>query len=94
MDREEREALLGKVIARSWEDESYKARLMNDPRAVLAEAGIDVPGGVEITVAEQQPGTFHLTLPPRPEGEGALEEAALEAVSAGYTSCGGVSWTV
>ena len=94
MDRETREALLGKVIARSWDDEDYKARLLSDPRAVLAEAGLDVPSGVEITVSERQPGTLHLTLPPKPAGEGTLDEKALEAVSAGYTSCGGVSWTV
>ena len=87
MDRATRKALLGKVIARSWDDEGYKARLLSNPRAVLAEAGLDVPSGIEITVSEQQPGTLHLTLPPRPEGEGALDEAALEAVAGGTCAC-------
>ena len=86
MDKETRKAL-GKVIARSWDDAGYKARLLSDPRAALAEAGVDVPGGMEITVSEQQPGALHLTLPPRPEDEGVLDEEALEAVSGGHCSC-------
>ena len=84
---EARRALLGKVIARAWDDENYKARLMNEPRAVLAEAGLDVPSGVEITVSEQKPGTFHLALPPKPEREGALDDTALEAVAGGTCAC-------
>ena len=87
MDRETREALLGKVIARSWDDPGYKARLLSNPRAVLAEAGLDVPGGVEITVSEQRPGTLHLTLPPKPAGDGTLDEKALEAVAGGTCAC-------
>ena len=84
----DRNLLLGKVIARSWDDADYKARLMDNPRAVLAEAGLDVPSGIEITVSEQQPGTLHLTLPSRPAGEVALDEAALEAVAGGTCACG------
>ena len=82
-----REALLGKVIARSWDDDDYKARLLSDPRAVLAEAGLDVPSGVEVTVSEQKPGTLHLMLPPKPAGEGTLDDKALEAVSGGHCTC-------
>ena len=82
-----RQALLGKVIARSWDDDDYKARLLSDPRAVLAEAGLDVPSGVEVTVSEQKPGTLHLMLPPKPAGEGTLDDKALEAVSGGHCTC-------
>ena len=74
----------GKVIAQSWSDEGYKARLLDDPRAVLAEAGLNMPGDVEITVTEQKPGHMHLVLPPNPEDEGMLDEEALEAVSGGW----------
>lgn len=81
------QVLLAKVIARVWDDENYKARLMHEPRAVLAEAGLDVPSGVEITVSEQKPGTFHLALPPKPEGEGALDNTALEAMAGGTCTC-------
>ena len=73
----------GKVIAQSWSDNDYKASLLDDPRAVLAEAGLNLPDDIEITVTEQKPGHMHLVLPPKPENEGMLDEAALEAVSGG-----------
>ena len=87
---EERRVVLGKVIAQSWSDDDYKANLLDDPRAVLAEAGLNVPDDVEITVTEEKSGHMHLVLPPKPENEGMLDEAALEAVSGGV--CYGQCW--
>jgi hypothetical protein len=39
-----------KIMALSWVDEDYKSRLLNDPRSVLAEAGIATPEGARISV--------------------------------------------
>ena len=33
----------GRVVARSWVDESFKARLLADSRSALAEMGIEIP---------------------------------------------------
>jgi hypothetical protein len=42
----------GKVVARSWEDKEYHDRLVEDPRAVLSEAGLTIPAGIDINVVE------------------------------------------
>jgi hypothetical protein len=42
----------GKVVARSWEDKEYHDRLVEDPRAVLSEAGLTIPAGINIDVVE------------------------------------------
>ena len=79
-------AAFGKVIAKSWSDEAYKEKLLSDPRSALADVGVDLPEGVEITIAEQTADNVHIVLPPKPEG-GALSAEALQSVSGGFCSC-------
>ena len=76
----------GKVIARSWDDDAYKSKLLNDPRTVLADAGIKVPADVDIRITEQQPGQMNLVLPAKPV-EGEISDEALQTVAGGFTSC-------
>ena len=38
---------LAELFAACWKDEALKARFMSDPKAVLAEYGIDVPANIE-----------------------------------------------
>jgi hypothetical protein len=78
-------AAIGKIIARAWTDEGYKARLVSDPRSVFDEAGVDLPEGVDIRVVEDTPSVNHFVLPLAPV-EGELSEEALEQVAAGDTS--------
>ena len=56
------------VIAKAWSDPAFKQRLHADPRAALAQMGIEVPAGVEITVVENTPRRFHLVIPVQPAG--------------------------
>ena len=85
---------MGKVIARCWGDDEYKSRLIDDPRAVLSEAGLDPPPDIEIKVQEQMPGQVLLTLPPRPDDEDMeLDDSRLEAVAGGTWGDGwGYCW--
>ena len=39
---------LATLFAACWKDEALKARLMSDPKAVLAEHGMDVPDGMDV----------------------------------------------
>jgi hypothetical protein len=45
----------GRVVARSWEDAEYVNRLVNEPHAVLSEAGISVPASANVVVQQIQP---------------------------------------
>ena len=83
---EQRRADYAKVVARAWNDEAFKAKLMSDPHAALAEHGVEVPAGTTVKVVENTKDTLHLVLPPAPEG--ALSEEDLEKVA------GGGSWTL
>jgi hypothetical protein len=80
-----------KVVTKAWSDPEYKARLMSDPKAVLAEAGVDVTEGVEIEVHEDTDTTMHLVLPVSPAGE-TLSEQALEQIAGGRGGEGGTLW--
>ena len=39
-----------KLAQRIWEDEDYKQRALDDPRAALAENGWELPGGTEVSL--------------------------------------------
>jgi len=76
-DEQAERAKYGKVVAKAWSDGAFKAKLLSDPRAALAEAGVDVPAGVTVKVVEDTETTWHLVLPPPPP-EGELTDEALE----------------
>jgi len=81
-------AAMGKVIAKAWSDDSYKARLVADPKAVLGEAGITVENGAELRAVEDTADLRHFVIP-APPAEGELSEDALEQVAGGTTK---VTW--
>ena len=56
----------GQVVARAWSDETFKQRLLSDPRAVLAEAGVPVPPNVTLQMHEATPTHLHLVLSAAP----------------------------
>ena len=68
-DWEDFNSKYGKAVARAWTEADYKAKLLDDPRAALAEVGIEVPAGVNVNVAEADAENLQLILPPAPEGE-------------------------
>lgn len=80
------DAAYSKVVTRAWSDPGYKSRLMADPHAVLAEAGLSVAPDVKINVLENSDKVLNILLPP-PLEEGALSEDELEKVAAG-AACG------
>ena len=73
--------LYGKVIARAWREPAFKARLIADPRAALAEAGVVIPAGVTVKVMEDTATHLHFVLPPEPTGQ--LSDEALDMAGAG-----------
>jgi hypothetical protein len=64
MDAAARSKFVGsytKILTNAWSDEAYMDRLKADPKAVLEEAGLTVPDGVTVHIADSQ-------------GEGTLDE--------------------
>ena len=67
-------ALLGPSPA-WYKSEAYRSRVVRDPRGTLAEFGLELPAGVEITVWDSTADTRYIVVPQRPANtEGASED--------------------
>ena len=73
---------MGQLIAKCWEDEALKARLIANPAAVLQEFGLEAPAGVELKVVENSVQVQYLVLPPKPSDE--LTDEQLDGVAGGF----------
>lgn len=56
---------------------AYRARVVREPRRVLAEFGLELPGSVEVRVSDSTADLRYLVIPMRPEGTEGWDEAAL-----------------
>jgi nitrile hydratase subunit alpha len=60
-----------------YKDPPYRARMVREPRTVLAEMGCAVPENVEVRVWDSSAEVRYLVLPERPPGTGGMTEAEL-----------------
>ena len=51
-----------RVVARAWTDPAFKLRLLEDPRAALAEVGYPVASGAVLSVVENTEAVHHLVV--------------------------------
>lgn len=71
------------AVLQAWsEDADYRARVEANPKAALAEKGLDLTAG-DVRVAVNAPGVFHVVFPSAPNG--ALPDGALEGVVGGIS---------
>jgi hypothetical protein len=78
--------LQARLIAKAWEDESFKKALLSEPKsAIEEELGVELPDGLEIQVVEETATRICLVLPAPPEQlpDAQLAEEQLEAVAGG-----------
>jgi len=68
-ESKEQNKKMAKIIARAWSDESFKERLIANPRSVLAEYEIFLPAGVEVKVLEQTVDVMYIVVPLKPGEE-------------------------
>ena len=80
---EQRNAM-AELFAACWKDEALKARFMSDPKAVLAERGIDVPDNIDVNVVENTDNTVHITMPKMPAGAIELSDEEMSRAAAGW----------
>ncbi|MGY5127412.1 nitrile hydratase subunit alpha [Streptomyces nigrescens] len=65
----------------SWyKSEAYRSRVVREPRAVLAEFGLELPDGTAITVWDSSAESRYMVLPRRPEGTTGHSEPELAAL--------------
>lgn len=80
---------LARVIARTWADPGFKARLIADPIATLKAEGVTMPDGVTVAVVENTADHVHLVLPPPPP-EGEISDEGVGGMAVGGAACTGV----
>ena len=91
-----------RLVERSLQDEDFRQRLLEDPKAVVEqELGTRLPEGVRVRAVEETARTIYLVLPsasPLGVEGGELSDRELESVAGGwglgetsrsYFSCGG-----
>jgi hypothetical protein len=76
---------LAALFAACWKDEALKARFMSDPKAVMAEHGIDVPDGVDVNVVENTDTSVNITMPAGPTDAADLSDEELGNVAGGVS---------
>jgi nitrile hydratase len=65
----------------SWyKDPTYRARVVKEPRAVLAEWGTELDPDVEVRVMDSSSEVRYLVLPERPAGTESMSEEELAAL--------------
>jgi len=54
----------GRLVRRAWSDPTFRARLIDDPKAALVEElGVDLPEGLEVRVVEERPDLMCIVVP-------------------------------
>jgi nitrile hydratase len=72
-------ALLGP--SPSWyKSFAYRSRAVREPRAVLAEFGLELPDSTEVRVWDANSESRYLVLPLRPEAAGEMDQTALASL--------------
>jgi hypothetical protein len=54
------------LVRKAWMDADFKARLLDNPLAVLREEGWDIPAGKQVRIVENTTDVMCLTLPAAP----------------------------
>lgn len=76
------------ALASALTDAAARERLLAEPRAALADAGLDLPVWFAVTAVEGDAPGLTLTVPPALDPEAELSEEQLVAVSGGcLTQC-------
>ena len=63
-----------------------KVRFLSDPKAALAEYGMNVPDGIDVNVVENTDSTVHITMPKMPHEDTKLNDEQLAGVAGGVGS--------
>ncbi len=56
MDKDQFEKAYGKLVAKSREDDDFKAKLLANPKKIFQENSIEVPKNMKVNIVEHKKG--------------------------------------
>lgn len=72
------------IVTRAWSDDTFRRRLLAEPRAAAQEFGVKWPAGRDLRVVEDTAELVHFVLPAKPIADGEeLSDEMLESVAGG-----------
>jgi hypothetical protein len=74
------------VITKAEKDAAFRKLALSDPKAALAQIGVNIPAGHAVKIVEATPSKSYLIIPPAPQGELSAEE--LDKVAGGGSNFG------
>ena len=77
------------IVAKAWADEEFKARLLENPKAVMREHGLEISPDVEVKVVDDSERVRHFLLPANPATELSEEELSPVAGADSYSGFSG-----
>ena len=80
-----------KIIKRAWLDPEFKAKLLENPKDVLAENGIEIEED-DVRIYENTENIKHLVLPKLPEGPTLTDFDFERMIKAGATCDSGITF--
>lgn len=86
--QQQAQAVMGSIIAKCWEDSSFKTNLVNSPVSTIEAftgTAVDLPKGVKLVVNDQtDPSYVHINIPAKPNLDNLeLTDEQLETVAGG-----------
>ncbi len=63
MDKEQFEKAYGKLVAKAFEEDDFKAKLLADPKKIFKENGIEIPEKVKVNILENKNDLVNFVLP-------------------------------
>jgi len=60
-------AAQNQLIQKAWEDQAFRERLMEDPKAAIRELlGVVIPDHIQLKTVQETPDQLYLVIPPAP----------------------------
>jgi hypothetical protein len=81
--------LYARIVARTWADNGFKDRFIQDPAGILTrEYGIEIPKGLKLEVRQNSTEKVYVALDSAPRSEFAREQVDRLAASSTFGSAG------
>lgn len=86
-------AAMAQLIAKAWKDDRFKQALLSNPNAVLSqEFGTLMPDRLCVQVLPENPHSFVLVLPVKPDAAIELSDEELETIAGGVTPIAAIAF--